>query len=906
MMTSLFKKVLKGLAVVPVLLTSSFAAWNGSAVEPLDFNVVEGKKFYIISTPEHLAWVGSQVRNGYSGINVVLANDIVFGDDTSTVSARNWTPIGKDSLDMFAGTFDGAGHTIYGLRSEQGAYAGLIGLMDDAGIVKNLRMAASEIIATDTLGRAGGFVARNWGTIDSCVNEGTVKLTNKAYYGGGFVGSNGGTIKNSVNKGYVESSIQNVRSYIGGVAGFNAGMIELCENIGEVTATATKAEMHVSAAGIAGGLGDEGKIFSCINRGTIIAQNTSNASTSDAYTTRAGGIVAGADAQTEIAFCKNFGTVSALSKVASSNSSSSSRATHAGGIVANISGTVRNSVNHGAVYSENSYSGTMSQNQVVSAGGIVSYGLNANRISDCTNEASVTGKSYYSRFWIYVGGIVGQNNNIVERSANFGDVSANILSSSTTAGSNAYIHIGGVVGGNKEIVRDCYNLGKVTATKVATNSFVGGVAGSQFYTGTKLLNSFSAAASVIGTDAGGIVGYNADTSFVQYCYFDAGVLPNKPSIGTTKTNATAKDTVAMKSVDMKNDNFAWILNTANGNGENRGVWSRMTGYPVIASDSAKAIYRVTMDNDGELSTRYAKSELSFKSYPQGADGYTFVAWLNEDGTPFVSGSAVAKDMTLTALYSTAETPVYLVTFFDDNGKVLDATLTNSENKVAAFPVVPEENEKGLFAGWFDKLKNLFSEESVFSANTELTATYELQASSSSVIPSEGEGSSSSAKSSSSVKDESSSSSVASSSSSAKSSSSGDKTSSSSAKSSSSSNKSSSSSAKSSSSSNKSSSSSAKSSSSSGKSSSSSAKSSSSSSDKTGFGAITIAGFSVETGHRSISIVGAAVGAKVHVMDMQGRVMYSARAEKANFTISLNRNGSYIVRVGNQSRLVNIK
>lgn len=198
----------------------------------------------------------------------------------------------------------------------------------------------------------------------------------------------------------------------------------------------------------------------------------------------------------------------------------------------------------------------------------------------------------------------------------------------------------------------------------------------------------------------------------------------------------------------------------------------------------------------------------------------------------------------------------------------------------------------------DKLSS--SSEGISSSSDEqLASSSSVIPSSSSVIPSEGEGSSSSAKSSSSVKNESSSSSVASSSSSAKSSSS-------SAKSSSSSDKSSSSSAKSSSSSNKSSSSFAKSSSSSGKSSSSSAKSSCSSSDKTGFEAVSIAGFSIETGHRSISIVGAAAGAKVHVMDMQGRLVASGVTSFGDYNLTLPHAGTYIVRVSNRTVRVSVK
>ena len=118
-------------------------------------------------------------------------------------------------------------------------------------------------------------------------------------------------------------------------------------------------------------------------------------------------------------------------------------------------------------------------------------------------------------------------------------------------------------------------------------------------------------------------------------------------------------------------------------------------------------------------------------------------------------------------------------------------------------------------------------------------------------------------------------------------------------------KSSSSSAKSSSSV-KSSSSKAKSSSSSAKSSSSKSKSSSSK----GKDAIVAAGqvpqFSLATVGRNIQVAGARVGSAYAVLDMQGRVMLTGHVDAANFSLALDRAGTYLVRIGSQAQTVKLR
>ena len=104
---------------------------------------------------------------------------------------------------------------------------------------------------------------------------------------------------------------------------------------------------------------------------------------------------------------------------------------------------------------------------------------------------------------------------------------------------------------------------------------------------------------------------------------------------------------------------------------------------------------------------------------------------------------------------------------------------------------------------------------------------------------------------------------------------------------------------------------AKSSSSSAKAkSSSSKKSGKSSSSKGGKNAIAAAGqvpqFTLFAIDRSLLVTGARVGSAYAVLDMQGRVMMSGRVDVANFGLAIDRAGTYLVRIGNQTQRVKIK
>ncbi|WP_308603568.1 GLUG motif-containing protein, partial [uncultured Fibrobacter sp.] len=258
-------KPIKSLFLLLALFASfSFgAAWTGSNSEPENMKKIDGKSFYVITTPEELAWIAAQVNNGNNAINAVLANDIVFGANTSTVNKTNaWTPIGKDSTHTFKGILDGAGYSIYGVYTKtDSAFGGLVGVLAKEGVVRNVNMKKDSINADKY---AGGLVAYNYGTITNCTNNGKVYSShsggiagyNTGSVSGGIAGYNTGTVSNCTNSGSVSTTYS---SHSGGIAGYNTGTVSNCTNSGSVSSYS-----HYSG-GIAGY--NTGTVSNCTNSG---------------------------------------------------------------------------------------------------------------------------------------------------------------------------------------------------------------------------------------------------------------------------------------------------------------------------------------------------------------------------------------------------------------------------------------------------------------------------------------------------------------------------------------------------------------------------------------------------------------------------------------------------------------
>lgn len=262
-----------GITGTPALITGS-----GTKNDPYQIGTAEGLKLF------HDIVNGENGRTQKLDACATLTADIVLNDGTfaedgsytpgpSSAALTEWSPMGVSKYTVYAGTFDGAGHTIQGLyRSANKSLAGLFGFTNGATI-KNVKV-------TGYLGSAksaGGIAAHTeQTTITSCVNAATVN----AYTGG--------------------------QESIGGIVGITelSSQIIDCINIGVIKCQAGDAD-PVFAGGIAGYLSSDSTISSCSNGGKVIGACNGN----DSYCrSQIGGIVGIATLGT-ITDCYNAGSV---------------------------------------------------------------------------------------------------------------------------------------------------------------------------------------------------------------------------------------------------------------------------------------------------------------------------------------------------------------------------------------------------------------------------------------------------------------------------------------------------------------------------------------------------------------------------------------------------------------------
>lgn len=139
------------------------------AAVQLEWEDTEESRYYKISTAAELAAFRDIVNGGTPAACAKLMNDIIIYDDLldedGTLNKENssdlvsWEPIGTPE---YSGTFDGQGHTIFGLYcerdgDEEEAVAGLFRTINNEGEVRNLNVAESFVSAGGSSGKAGGI-----------------------------------------------------------------------------------------------------------------------------------------------------------------------------------------------------------------------------------------------------------------------------------------------------------------------------------------------------------------------------------------------------------------------------------------------------------------------------------------------------------------------------------------------------------------------------------------------------------------------------------------------------------------------------------------------------------------------------------------------------------------------------
>ncbi|MCT7406699.1 beta strand repeat-containing protein [Aliarcobacter cryaerophilus] len=129
-----------------------------------------------------------------------------------------WNPIGNYNT-LFAGTFDGLGHTILDLyiNRPSSSYVGLFGYTDSGVTIKNLGLLNAIVTGDNSVSAIAG---NNDGRIENTyVSNSNITGNNSV---GAITGNNVGTIKNT----YVSNSNITGNSDVGAIVGINNGIIQ--------------------------------------------------------------------------------------------------------------------------------------------------------------------------------------------------------------------------------------------------------------------------------------------------------------------------------------------------------------------------------------------------------------------------------------------------------------------------------------------------------------------------------------------------------------------------------------------------------------------------------------------------------------------------------------------------------
>lgn len=216
----------------------------------------DGKTYEVYNANGLLAW--NKAVQGNLSLNCTLTDDI-------DLTGKEWTPIGSYinyTYTGYTGTFDGQGHTIFGLTINQVRDdVGLIGCIDKGGIVKNVKLKDVNITGNGYF--VGGVAGTNYGTIENCSVDGT--LTNNRHYLGGVVGDNYGSIIGCSSSGTITGTSPDV----GGIGGQSVGgTIMACYSVANIKGRS-------SSGGVLGQTNRETVVIACYHaKGNVTGEQS--------------------------------------------------------------------------------------------------------------------------------------------------------------------------------------------------------------------------------------------------------------------------------------------------------------------------------------------------------------------------------------------------------------------------------------------------------------------------------------------------------------------------------------------------------------------------------------------------------------------------------------------------------
>ena len=596
---------------------SSFGGGTGDKDDP-----------YIISTPEHLAYLSYLVNNNLAegdsmdmggGMIMKMQFSGVYFKQTADIdlSAHVWNAIGN--LDMvnqtyliFSGNYDGGGYEITGMFTDGSDYAGglfgvVIGLNDNITL-KNINIAESYIQNNGAAGVVGMMMLVSPSVqinIENCYNSAVVIGTSIA--GGIIAGgeSAGGSIVGCGNTGNILGL-----SYAGGIIG------QFSHSTSPLTIDNVYNEGSVTGS-YAGGIvsdTDDTTLTNSHNTGNIFGIS------SNGYV---GGLI-GDSYETTLDNCYNTGSISG-------------KAHYVGGVVAYLSGSsgISNSYNSGDI----DVNILMASGSQFGVGGIFGYSSfysydSPLGITNCINYGNVTSNGNYT------GGIAGYSayGSNFENCVNYGDISGTQ-------------YVGGISGRGR--VNNSSNYGAVSGT-----SYVGGIAG---YMNQSYASSSTSVSTILtlknygpvsatGNYAGGLIG--------QFVVSNSSTLPTITLSGcinlgsVTSSGDYVGGFVGHLNVSGSTESYpvtftiegSGIESAITYGGTNHGVLIGLSTIPVTLTNSyaISQIADLTLVGSADITMTNNLFILNDVKYYQG-DDFSEFAWINSSSCPIPKALSTMSD-----------------------------------------------------------------------------------------------------------------------------------------------------------------------------------------------------------------------------------------------------------------------
>lgn len=239
----------RNLGLTNVTFTASVQTTWGSTPIIGEGYEIDREGNYTVTTAEGLkAWAAAVQSN--SSLNCTLADDIDF--PAVSEGEQNWTCISE-----FTGIFDGAGHTINGIRGN-----GFIDRLYKGGVVKNVYIKSCSITNGPSI-YAGGIVNNSYGDVIGCSYFGTIEAFSSSSVGG-IVGYNYGNIIGCIFGGTIEGSLN-----CGGIVGMTEGNVVACCSAGTMSSSTYNPGF---TGGIIGYISDNITLLSCYSKANVTGQ----------------------------------------------------------------------------------------------------------------------------------------------------------------------------------------------------------------------------------------------------------------------------------------------------------------------------------------------------------------------------------------------------------------------------------------------------------------------------------------------------------------------------------------------------------------------------------------------------------------------------------------------------------